>query len=1180
MATASPSTAPGRTRIARLICVRRITALENAWIDALQAAVARRHLSAEGFAHSEDTYSAVLAYLKSLQFLQTSGGSPLDRILDIYRVDLAAIHDDIRRRFAVYIDLTGGPLVENSRKRKKSANDSADALRQEAAAAWETWAKIPEPDDGTRTLLRLRQARDRCDKGTPLWRQLNRRLLAYAYDALSDTVNAACPRIRQLFESVLFRESAGDGPFQQPAAAPEPDPYYRRMWRKRVEDWVRGYHPASRPEQELEDKVFQELRPGLSAKLMRRRMRQSLQILTVVIAIAGAVVYLRSASWDNRAWDSLSQGVKKMFGLDPASVRMKEQQKFFADQIASAKKTYTEDSIRAQLRAFENLPPDTPEQEKALFLAENVLRGYILLLADWDTSKSFTDEVLKVLQDYDADIHHHVDSLTYMFASPQMTESHFQIHALLLRRAFTNKGVFPFLFLSLYKNQPYVFLYPERIIDEYYFNPEHMEELGLNVAWYSHAGNIPLVAHIIEGKRYPFKDRAGYFEGQYAIVFNHIADNTRWTALHEFGHSLDQMRFQFGNVAYPLNVESHSMLMPVIFAHDPHGYIDYKLIGSVRVADPQDLYVQAAKGILNGFLLRHKETDPTLNIPLIGDDFNLRTIERVRQWIAGLSDEDLRATGKAIYRDSRTYLATAKGGTYRGHFTNAEEIVAGAHGPPTQSFLVDEVGDGDFTSGGSTRFIRDNQQDSGGPKDFWSFIKAVIYITLHPKATTNRRDSLEALVSSILIFVLVEALLMLVQWWGSPLRRRKYNGVLPKDIIRSVYDRHPWSDGRSDGEAKGERRLLEECFPAKPAALSPELTAEIASFKAAADKKRQVLFDVLLTLAPAVPQRSAVKTRRHNLLFWLPFIGPVLARWAWLMPRQRPFHQREAFNARIRDLCLSVRDDTALEVFLDRYKEIVLEYQSESVTETAEVRDDIAFMDALDKQIHEAINAVQMRLTLRKPMVTHRAVQNYHEDVDFDRLDKYVFGDDIKRIDWRATARAVNNEPVVRKSASVYGLNVGFLMDFRDMHSHGRREQFALDFIKSLRMLGKDRNLRQLIFIMPNGEIFHRRVHIKLPVTPHARAHKLWATVRSSFEENVRRGRQLNIPGLRFYSDEENAAYRERYKLTEFPYRSTEGIVFEKLALNNLNVFLIGMEPGMRNEVPEYLPGTNQVFFW
>lgn len=1175
-ATASSSSVR-ENRLSGLKCIRDIRALERRWMAALRAAVAGRRISTDHLADCAAAYEALVAYTYSLQFLQNDASTALDRLLENYGHELERINKDARMWLAIALDMSGDDTITARRKRRARKLTPA-SIKEEAATAWEALAagNATTADDCS-AVFALKQQRDASDHGSAAWRTLNRRLIETVRDQSADTVNTACLRIDRLFERVIYRESA-QHLFAAGVSDPGPGAEFKRgMLVRRVEDWIRGYLPGSAREDDVDRAVSERFGKDLHTKFLRRRTRQALIALALAAAAAGIIYFLQTSRIDNDLWDGFSTGAQKLFGFDPAARRMRQRRKFFADQIVTINRTYTEEGLLDKAREFEE-GTFANEQERALFFAENVLKGYFLLLTDRKTSGRFKDRILDTARNYDDDIHHHLHSLTAMFSSDKMTESHFRLHTLMLRRAFTDKGVFPFLFLSLYKNHPYVFLYPERIIGEYYFEDTHMEQLGLNVPWYSHAANIPLVAHIIEGKTYPFHDRAGYFEGQYAIVFNHIAADARWTAWHEFGHSLDQMRNKFGKQPYPANVEVHAMLMPVIFADDPVRYVRGELIRKVSVGDPRDLYVQAAKGILNGLVMY--SGGPNQDLPLIHDDFRPRDVTRVVNWVITLSAKDLRAAGRELYLNSAKYLSTAGGGTYRGHFTNAEEVVAGAHGPPTVHFTIDTLGNGDFTDEGSTRFIRDGPQDAATPKDLWSFIKAVIYITLHPGATTKRRDSLESLVSSILIFVLVEGLLMLIQWLGSPLRRRKYSGVLPQKIINEIYDANPWSDGRSTGEEQGERSLLARYFQKPPAFLEEELIADIASFKAAADKKRRVLFDVCLTLAPWQPSRSQVRTRRHNLLFWLPFIGPVMARWAWLMPRQRPFHQREAFNSRLRALCLSLRVDTPLENFLEDFKRIMIEFQSEAVRETVEYEDDAAFLDALEDQVHAGINAAGARLTLRKPMVSHRAVQNYHEDVDFDRLDRYVFGDDITRIDWRATARAVNNEPLVRKSASLYGQNVGFLLDFRNMHEHARREQFALDFVKSLRMLGKDRDLRQLIFIMPNGEIFHRRVRIKFPVAAHARARLLWARVRQYYQENVDRGRQLDIPGLRFYSDTENEWYRQRYKLTEFPYRSTEGIVFEKLALSNLNIFLIGMAPENRHELPRYLPGTNQVFFW
>lgn len=1165
------------TRIAPLKSVRKFNALEDKWIAALRT-LTKDPLSAfDVTLASEVRYKKILSYIQSLQLTGLSKTRDLDGLILQYQGELKAIYNDIRVWLVLYLDLSFFKESDDVRYRKKLKKIRKCDFKNEANTYWKGFASsepgVSEDDAVAERLLRLKDKRDACSENSQRWRNFNHQLVCGVFDRLMEKINESGVRIHKLFERVVYRESADS------FAPQKAGPFHQRMFKQGVEDWILGYHPPSSKESKLDRQVFDKYNKNLKGKHYTRRFKQIIKTVCAGLLILGLITFFRVSTLDNDIYEYLSTRIKKILSLDAASLRLNKQKKFFYNQIITIKEDYKAEELMARLKVFDSME-HLDDQEKALYFAENILKGYLLLLPDWNTSKDLKKKVLVSAYQLDEDIYYHLMEITNLFTKPTMHETHLRRYMLMLRKAFVKEDVFPFMFLSLHKDRPYIFLYPEKIIDRKYFNMEELESIELNVAFYSHHASIPLVAHIVGGANYPFKERAGYFEGQYAIVFSHIARNPNWTAWHEFGHSVDHIRAEFGRRPFPLNVEIHSMLFPIIFGDNPQTYIETNLMSNVMVGDKKDLYVQAAKGVLNGFILLQEEKNPSQGIPLIENDFNQTVIAQVQQWMQTFSTDQVRNMAKEIYKDPKKYLHTAQAGTYRGHQAAAEEIVEGAHGPPIQGFLLDGFGAGEISFGGGSRFIREGSYNFDAQKDLWTFIKTVFYIMFHPYEVISPHNSLEGIVSAVVFFILFETLIFGVHFLGSPLRKRKFHGVLIKDIIRDIYNHNPWSDGKFMGEEKGERAILLEIFSKDVPNIDPKVLRDMEAFKATTDKKKKVLFDVCLTLAPWAPKKAEVRSKWHNLLFWMPFLGPVLGRSVWMLPKQRFFHQRESFNQAIKNLCTSIRSDTSLDEFLKGYNRVLLANKTTGAQQTEELFDHMHFLDAVQAQIHQSINDLTTGVNLKKPAVSHRVAQSYQEDVEFDRLDKYIYGDDIKRIDWRATARAVNNEPVIRKTTGLYGLNAGFLFDMRDLHEHSHREKFAMDFVKSLRILGKDRKLKQIIVIMPNGEVFNQSVKIKFHVAPHIRADQLWSKLNNLVLEKEKSRLELNVLGLKFYTDEENERYCQRYKLTDFQYKSTEGIVFEELPVNNLNIFLVGMSDEHRTEVPGYLSPTNQVFHW
>jgi len=366
-----------------------------------------------------------------------------------------------------------------------------------------------------------------------------------------------------------------------------------------------------------------------------------------------------------------------------------------------------------------------------MFIAENGQSGYL------DFADNILEGYLKALAD-DATVDHDLQSLVLEAAGklnpkvPILLKAVFKLYDqkniekevlkaahLALRRYFVQNGVY--LFTQLINNQgnPYLQLYPERITNRLSLSDERLQLLGEDPALYQEERPEALM---VKGDKFPGKNAQGYFEGEFAVIFELLsimqlkgvpeAESILWTAYHELGHVLDFQRLKVRGVDIPKgiqwtdlvrmvnkmgigiwmseNIELNSQLFPMIFSPNSQQYAIYDLVHSVLLPKEHkkdDYYVQASKGILNGLIRYWKEQGQMNDATEISNEFEPEVTIRVANKIRETSSNELNKIALIMYKNPQKYLSSAEAGKYRGQAAvsdgvSTQEFNMGVDGRP------------------------------------------------------------------------------------------------------------------------------------------------------------------------------------------------------------------------------------------------------------------------------------------------------------------------------------------------------------------------------------------------------------------------------------------------------------------------------------------------------------------
>jgi hypothetical protein len=597
----------------------------------------------------------------------------------------------------------------------------------------------------------------------------------------------------------------------------------------------------------------------------------------------------------------------------------------------------------------------------------------------------------------------------------------------------------------------------------------------------------------------------------------------------------------------------------------------------VETREAGDVYVQASKGILNGFILKE-----LLPINLITDKFIDADIQAAKKLILSKDNDSIKTIALDIFKNPDQYLKTAKTGQVKGIISNAEEVIAGTPRAPFQGFILNGYGKSYKNDTSGIKFLFDNENMDQGffqGKNILVIIQEIFFFMLQAHDSNAKGFTLMNIVAATVDFFLILGLFMLAHWLASPVRKRKFYGPSLIDVVNAVYKNHPLSNGRGSEEEPGEKKLVVQALSSQ-GNISDELRSNIRALKSGISQERCSVFDTLLTLAPFNPQNSAIRSKWHDFLFWLPWTGPVIARSPWFFARQRSFKQWETFNNQLVLLAKGINHSTNQNSFRQAYVNILKDFKQPSKAFDSSGDKTLAHLKEIEKSINTQFNEWSRLADLKKPVHARQLPWLTENDGEFSHLSSYSWNDDFKRIDWKATARSSNGEAKVRKYTGSASAQIDFLFDFRSIAKQHGQERIARDLVQALQILKHDHELKAITLIMPSGDLRNRNLNLKNTINRTELSRQIWSAITQEFEDDRAERQALAAHDLIFYTEEENRMYRHITRLTDFDHTDQQVKQLSAIATRSFNIYLIGVDDQAREEIMNLLPRTHQPFYW
>jgi hypothetical protein len=659
-----------------------------------------------------------------------------------------------------------------------------------------------------------------------------------------------------------------------------------------------------------------------------------------------------------------------------------------------------------------------------------------------------------------------------------------------------------------------------------------------------------------------------------------------WTVYHEVGHVVDHLRFLSEKTPYPANVELHSMLAPVMWAEDRKAYVARRLADEGEKGDEFDNYSQAAKGLLNGILIYLSERNPQIREPLISNRFEKERIRRVVELVRTMDPEDLHEAAYAFYRQPQKYLSTAEPGRYVSYLQNYREIIAGTdHSIAQRGFILG--GGGLVGPRSGPRLIFDGTDENSLGNDFhlWLFLRNAFSLIFYHSENLPQATSAESIAASVMVFILFNLAVFIVHSLAASYRKKMFYGYALDKRVDRIYDHNPWSSGISYGSEQRERKLLKRIF-SSGGQLDPQLKKDIFAFKSTADKQERLVFDICLFLSPFNPRKSAVVNKAHDLLFFLPFLGPYLGRSPWLWPVQRHFHQRERYNEQIETLLSGIgKENLSPEVLPLALRDLLREFGfpiSAGAGGSFLKIDDVFIL--LRSLVFDALLKESQVTHMNFDFIRDKMPENNEPSIEFDRIEEYMPGDDIRHIDWKATARYATAMPMVRRFSNPYGVRVALWLDMRFLREEDGRWRWATDFARSIKMFHLFRAetmCERIILIGPGGRLEEIPVFFSAERECLSLAVKIFEKIKHKYEETVSGQMALDIAGLAFYTEEENRFFLQQAGLSDFLRGgAAQEIHRTPLREKRMNIFVVGAKMSEKNLIESLAGEGNKVFYW
>ena len=969
-------------------------------------------------------------------------------------------------------------------------------------------------------------------------------------------------RLRELFNSILYAHSSLKVIEKVEAEFSERDrgPVLRRI-REFVRDILHGYAPraaipAGKKSAADPKGIYQDVQV-FEKGVQRRRLLSAIGVsialfivTNVMVRTGGDKVAARYLKW---AWHDI---VSLLEMIPHASVKMLH----FENEIIQYNLDVSKENLEDNLKKFIDGGLYRRANKHEIF-AEYIMKDYLVLMAKGEVDPPMQRAMYRSGFLVNPELLNILEALNTLYRQRHILETDLREQMLELRRILVNGGIYPHMFLVIREATPFVFMYPDIIEKSMPLQREDLEKLGMDAFWYEDVNNERLQAYFISGDNYPFKGKVGFFEGEFALVLTSLATHPYWTAWHELGHVVDYMQYTFAGQPVPPNVEVNGVIFPLIFSEKPKEYLQQHIFNLVSLGDRRDSYVQSAKGILNGAILYLNEVKG-FDQPFITNRLEKKRVDWIWQQLDRLDNEQLRQLAILMYRNQPKYLITAEQASYRTIFTNTEEMIYGIHGSPQKEIIDITSGlAGLFAPSDGPRFIRDGD----GPSD---------------DSAALRRA---ALIRAIIVFFLFEAAAVLIHIIASPYRHYKSRGRQPLKIIDRMFHKQEANKRVKNKEPHlhTAQELLHSIYDSGYD--KGELfQRKIDLFRLTSTNRERFQFHAGLAIAPSIPERSVIKNEFHLLVFYLPFLGPFLARHRWIFRKQRPFYLREKYNKKIKDLVGRTLVDIPTHELSDRLDKIMKEFeQSDPTIAEAVNKADIDFEQIRDwviAYLDKVLGHVRLNYGGRW-MDLSRLSKAMERGSDFDRLEKYVPGDDIRMIDWNVTARSTTGEAMVRTRVHEEEVQVAFLFDMTTLDTTVNQKKWAADLAKSIRAVGANNHLKTIVMLYPDGQYVIRPVSLHSKLHNKQLAAKVLQIVRKQWEKSSGSYDMARFSGLKFYSQEENQRYRKQLNWLSYDFMDQQ-TTLGHLKLRNHTIFMIGVKPQRKKRIAHVLNTKNKAIFW
>jgi len=620
-------------------------------------------------------------------------------------------------------------------------------------------------------------------------------------------------------------------------------------------------------------------------------------------------------------------------------------------------------------------------------------------------------------------------------------------------------------------------------------------------------------------------------------------------------------------------------LTPVLWASDGREYVLRYLVPRALEGDALDYYVQAAKGILNGFMIYLGEQAGERDAKLISNRLEVDRIRAAERRLQGLSPEEIKDIAYTLYADPDRYLHTAYPGRYITKISDMKEIIYGApHSVGKRGFIL--RGSGFGTAGRGPRFVFGGDGEMWqGSFNIWSFFSNVLGVIFGRRDRFLQASRAEAIVAAVTVFIGFNLFFLFVHALGAPYRKRLFYGRDSGLLIDAVYDRNPFSSGNSYGALVGERQLLKRILSSTQ--MDERLKKQVMIFKSTTDGHRRVLFDICLCLAPFNPQRALIRNKLHDLLFFLPFLGPYLGRAPWLCSVQNNFHQREAYNSAILSLVTQISAETSPEEMVRAFRKVTQSYRIAAPQPGESAANIFGYFHDTTQMIFEYLPQEKQKYHIHVDLIKDHLPQIQTDSQEFEHLAQYTPGDDIRHIDWKATARYGRRNPLIRRYSRPFGIKLAFWLDMRQIFTERDRRRWARDFVRAVNMfnvLGSENILERLILVLPDGRLHERAVHLRTGKDTFRSAQKICGKIRDILRE-LGAGRALfHVDGLRFYTDNENRRFLQKVALSDFG-RGIKPVQWRPAEGRRLNIMVVGcrqIEPALRRA---FVQNDNRLFY-